>query len=236
MASTSRLIRASFRSILGTNLFYSSSINFKPKPCKRGAESRTTDLIMGHLVRAEVDDRHVHPPNPQPLGRGVQPFRRTLRHPHRRLQMLLYLVLCFASQGAAKPNQGGELVLFPSESPAFKVRGEHIPAKQGDRDNGLDDGGPRLPGRRLSEIAAGLLHRVRLLLRRISCATSALDEGQKVGVDDIRMGCGHAVREVLVDLQRPIPKQLGGQWTGVCEGDDLIVLAVHHQHGDFDLL
>src|SRR5262245_19961242 len=37
---------------------------------------------------------------------------------------------------------------------------------------------------------------------------SGLDEGQQVRVDDVRVGRAHAVRELLVDLERALLQQL----------------------------
>src|SRR6185312_2158039 len=41
------------------------------------------------------------------------------------------------------------------------------------------------------------------------CLPSALDERQQVGVDGRGLGGGHAVREALVGLERPLPQELG---------------------------
>src|SRR4029077_13585605 len=43
-------------------------------------------------------------------------------------------------------------------------------------------------------------------------------------------------REATVGLQRPVPEKLGRQWPGVGIGNDLIVVAVHHEHRYGDLL
>ncbi len=64
---------------------------------------------------------------------------------------------------------------------------------------------------------------------------SALDEGQQVGVDRVRLCGGHAVREALVGLQRAILEQLCRQRPGVRIGNDLIVVAMHYQDGHRDL-
>jgi hypothetical protein len=47
---------------------------------------------------------------------------------------------------------------------------------------------------------------------------------------------GIPVREALVGLQRRVLQQLGRERTGVGVGDDLVVVAMHHQRGDGDLL
>ena len=59
---------------------------------------------------------------------------------------------------------------------------------------------------------------------------SALEELQKVGIDRLCMRGRHAVREVFVGLEPPVLQQFGRQWSGCDVGNDLIVLAVHHQH------
>src|SRR6478735_8203030 len=67
-------------------------------------------------------------------------------------------------------------------------------------------------------------------------AALALDEREKVGVDGFGLRGRHAVRETLIGLQRAVLQKLGRQWAGVGVGNDLIVLAVHHQHRHADLL
>ena len=56
----------------------------------------------------------------------------------------------------------------------------------------------------------------------------------KVCVDDVRMCRRHAVRQVLVDLERAVLEQLGRQGSGSDIRNDLIVLAMHHQHPHVD--
>ena len=65
---------------------------------------------------------------------------------------------------------------------------------------------------------------------------SRLNEGQQVGVDRRRFCGRHAVREAAVGLQGSVLDKLGRQWARVRIGDDLIVIAVHHEHRDRDLL
>ena len=65
---------------------------------------------------------------------------------------------------------------------------------------------------------------------------SGLHEGQQVSVDRFGLRSRHAVRERFVRLQRPVPYEPGGQWSGVGVGDDLVIVAVHHQDRHRDLL
>ena len=44
------------------------------------------------------------------------------------------------------------------------------------------------------------------------------------------------MREALVGFERSVLQQFCRQWTGVCVRDDLIVVAMHHQHRHRDLL
>jgi hypothetical protein len=46
-------------------------------------------------------------------------------------------------------------------------------------------------------------------LRREKLIESALDEGEQVGIDDVGLRRDHAVRVVLVRLQRAVLEQLG---------------------------
>src|SRR6266511_3422361 len=65
---------------------------------------------------------------------------------------------------------------------------------------------------------------------------SGLQEGQQVSVDRLGLGGRHAVRESFVCLQRAVLHELGGQRSGVGVGNDLVVIAVHHQDRHRDLL
>ena len=66
---------------------------------------------------------------------------------------------------------------------------------------------------------------------------SGLQEREKVGVDDVGVGGGHAVREIItVGLERPVLQQRSGFRPGGDIGHDLVVDAVHHQSGNRDLL
>ena len=60
----------------------------------------------------------------------------------------------------------------------------------------------------------------------------ALGEGQDVGVDQLSVGRGHAVRQARIGLRRHIPDQLRRKQGAVGDRDDLIVSTMHDQHGD----
>jgi Protein of unknown function DUF72 len=74
-------------------------------------------------------------------------------------------------------------------------------------------------------------HRARRMIR-----ASALEEGEQVRIDRISMGSGHAVRKVLVALERAVFQELRGQRACGDIGHDLVVLAVHDQDRHIDLL
>src|ERR1700729_2186952 len=63
-----------------------------------------------------------------------------------------------------------------------------------------------------------------------------LYEFEKIGIDLVCMRGRHPVRKALVDLQRAILQELGGKRAGVGKRHDLVVLAVHHQHRNGNLL
>ena len=63
-----------------------------------------------------------------------------------------------------------------------------------------------------------------------------LEECQQVGVNGFGLGGGHAVRKVLVALERAIPQQLCRQRSSRDIRHDLVVLAMHHQDRHLDLL
>src|ERR1039458_2062439 len=65
---------------------------------------------------------------------------------------------------------------------------------------------------------------------------SGLDEGQQIGVDRLGLSDRHAVRESGVGLQCPVLHELRGKNRGVLIGDDLVVLSVHEQRRNVDLL
>ena len=64
----------------------------------------------------------------------------------------------------------------------------------------------------------------------------ALEKREQVGVDQICVGCGHAVRKVVIDLERCMLEQFRGRWTRGGNRHNLIVLAMYYQHGNVDLL
>src|ERR1039457_3775100 len=59
---------------------------------------------------------------------------------------------------------------------------------------------------------------------------------QQVGVDLLRVGGGHAMRKAGIDLQGCILQYVRGHPTGGANRHNLIVVAMHHQQGDVDLL
>src|SRR5262245_33193116 len=58
---------------------------------------------------------------------------------------------------------------------------------------------------------------------------SSLDEGEQVGVHDVGMGGAHAVRELLVDLQRAVLEELDREQCRSGDRHDLVVVAMHHE-------
>jgi hypothetical protein len=58
--------------------------------------------------------------------------------------------------------------------------------------------------------------------------SSGLQPGQQVGVDNVGVSGGPAVRVAVVGLERPVLDQLRRQWSGVGVGHDLVVVAVHN--------
>ena len=63
-----------------------------------------------------------------------------------------------------------------------------------------------------------------------------LYELEKIGIDLLCMRGRHPVRQALVNLQRAVLQKLGSQRACVGERHDLVVLAMHHQHRNGDLL
>ena len=68
------------------------------------------------------------------------------------------------------------------------------------------------------------------------CKALRFQEVQQVGVYGIGLGCGHAVRKALVGFQCAILEQLCRQWPRISVRHDLVVIAMHHQDRDGDLL
>jgi hypothetical protein len=58
--------------------------------------------------------------------------------------------------------------------------------------------------------------------RESATAASGLKEGQQVRLDDVCVGRGHAVRQILVGLQRAVLQRPGRQWTCVGERNNLV--------------
>src|SRR5262249_50853000 len=71
-------------------------------------------------------------------------------------------------------------------------------------------------------------------LRSPGLLTSRPDESQEIGVNDLGVRRTHAVRELLVDLQRALLEKLCGKRRRISDGDDLIVVAVHDQRRHVD--
>src|SRR5262245_10416168 len=63
-----------------------------------------------------------------------------------------------------------------------------------------------------------------------------LDEREQVGVDSLRMGGAHAVRQTGIDHERRIAHEPGRQQSGRFDRHDLIVAAVHDESGHVELL
>ena len=63
---------------------------------------------------------------------------------------------------------------------------------------------------------------------------SFFDEFQQIGIDLVRVGGGHAVREPGICFQGSVLQKFDGAGAGSWEGTDLIVLAMHHQNGHVD--
>jgi hypothetical protein len=59
--------------------------------------------------------------------------------------------------------------------------------------------------------------------RESATAASGLKEGQQVRLDDVCVGRGHALRQILVDLQRAVLQRLGRQRTCVGERNNLVI-------------
>src|SRR5712692_5544578 len=67
-------------------------------------------------------------------------------------------------------------------------------------------------------------------LRR-RCCPYAFKERQKVGVDLVRVGGGHAMWKARINLQRCVLQYLRGHETRSADWHNLIVLPMHHQRG-----
>src|SRR6266566_4439065 len=65
-------------------------------------------------------------------------------------------------------------------------------------------------------------------------AGSALDEGEKVGIDHVGVRRAHAVRELLVDLQGAFSEELRGERRGIGDRNDLVVVAMHDERRHVD--
>src|SRR2546425_1952744 len=65
-------------------------------------------------------------------------------------------------------------------------------------------------------------------------AGSALDEGEKVGIDHVGVRRAHAMRELLVDLQGTLLEEFRGEHRGISDRDDLVVVAMHDERRHVD--
>src|SRR5580698_8464632 len=63
-----------------------------------------------------------------------------------------------------------------------------------------------------------------------------LDEGEQVGIDDVRMGRRHPVGKSLVNLERGILDQFGLQQRCIPVGYYLVVITLHHKSRHRDRL
>src|SRR5437588_9521482 len=59
---------------------------------------------------------------------------------------------------------------------------------------------------------------------------------QQVGVDLVRVGCGHPVRKTWIDLQRGVLHNLRGHQSRRTDRHDLIVVAVKNESWHIELL
>jgi hypothetical protein len=66
--------------------------------------------------------------------------------------------------------------------------------------------------------------------------SSALDEREQVGVDDVGVRRAHPVRQAGIDLELRALHELGRKEARGADGQDLVVVAVHHQGRHIDLL
>jgi hypothetical protein len=81
-----------------------------------------------------------------------------------------------------------------------------------------------------------LYREIRLVFITMTYLNLALDEGEQVGIDDVGLRRNHAVRVVLVGLQRAVLEEFGREWAGGLIGHDLVVFAMHDQDWHRDLL
>src|SRR4051812_43250133 len=58
------------------------------------------------------------------------------------------------------------------------------------------------------------------------------EKGQKIGVELVAMGGGKAVRRAGVDLERGVLHDLRGEFGGIGDGNNLIVIAVDEERRD----
>ena len=83
--------------------------------------------------------------------------------------------------------------------------------------------------RPLREIRKGRANQA--LRRRLE---DTFHEREQVGVNRVGLGCGHAVREAVVDFQGAIPQQLCRQRSSIGIRHNLVVIAMQHEDGHRD--
>ncbi len=92
---------------------------------------------------------------------------------------------------------------------------------------------PKSAARRIAGLCNG---RVRGRRAKLANRALRLEERQEVCVDHVRVNGAHAVRVPLVDLKCPILNQLRRDQRGISDRHDLVVIAVHDQYGNFQVL
>jgi hypothetical protein len=76
---------------------------------------------------------------------------------------------------------------------------------------------------------------VAYLLGTVSLVYSPLNKAEKVPIDHFCLSCAHAMGEALVHLKGHVLNQPGSEEGGICNGDHLVVIAVHDERGYRDL-
>src|ERR1019366_3804517 len=73
-------------------------------------------------------------------------------------------------------------------------------------------------------------------MARRGSSSLRLEEGEQVGVDLVRLGGAHAVREIWIDLQLGILDDLRGLQTCRADRDDLVIVAMQDEGWHVELL
>ena len=63
-----------------------------------------------------------------------------------------------------------------------------------------------------------------------------MDERKQIGIDFVRVNDRHTMREARVDLELRIFHQLDRECSRIWKGHDLVVVAMHDEGGNVDLL